>query len=107
MGTIRNSVYETDGLVSYTALVALEEIESSEGGVKVSRELMSYLISRLHGYNEFAQSVILEILTRYKTDDEEEILEYMNLLDDRLKHSNKGVVMATAKLLLLLTADME
>ena len=87
--------------------MALEEIQSAEGGVNLNKELVTYLMSRLSTYNEFAQSVILEILTRYETEDEEEILGYMNLLDDRLKHSNKAVVMAAVKLLLHLTRDMD
>lgn len=42
----------------------------------------------------------------YRPSGEQEVYDIMNLLDDRLTHSNSAVVMATIKLFLHLTLAM-
>ena len=49
---------------------------------------------------------MLEAVSGYRPSGEQEVYELMNVLDDRLAHSNSAVVMATVKLFLHLTLTM-
>lgn len=49
---------------------------------------------------------MLEAVSAYKPANEQEVFDIMNVLDDRLLHSNSAVVMATVKLFLHLTLTM-
>ena len=44
--------------------------------------------------------------SHYQPSNEQEVFDVMNVLDDRLSHSNSAVVMATVKLFLHLTLRM-
>ena len=57
-------------------------------------------------FSEWAQCQVLEAVSGYRPAGEQEVFDIMNLLDDRLAHSNSAVVMATIKLFLHLTLPM-
>lgn len=57
-------------------------------------------------FSEWAQCLVLEAISVYRPSGEQEVYDIMNLLDDRLTHSNSAVVMATIKLFLHLTLAM-
>jgi hypothetical protein len=44
-----------DPLVSQNALVALDEIKASEGGLPMTTKLTMYLLNRLKDYNEWGR----------------------------------------------------
>lgn len=60
----------------------------------------------LQEFSEWAQCQVLEAVSVYRPTGEQEVYDIMNLLDDRLTHSNSAVVMATIKLFLHLTLSM-
>ena len=62
--------------------------------------------SDLQDFSEWAQCQVLEAVSGYQPSDEQEVYDIMNVLDDRLLHSNSAVVMATVKLFLHLTLSM-
>lgn len=64
------------------------------------------IMSRIKDFNEWAQCIILEMVSKYVPPDSNEIFDIMNLLEDRLQHANGAVVLATIKLFLQLTLDM-
>jgi len=57
-------------------------------------------------FSEWAQCQVLEAVSGYRPSNEQEVYDIMNVLDDRLLHSNSAVVMATVKLFLHLTLSM-
>ena len=57
-------------------------------------------------FSEWAQCQVLEFATHYRPSDEQEVYDFMNVLDDRLSHSNSAVVMATVKMFLHYTLTM-
>lgn len=57
-------------------------------------------------FSEWAQCQVLEFVTHYQPGSEAEVFDIMNLLDDRLSHSNSAVVMAAVKLFLQITLSM-
>ena len=60
----------------------------------------------LQDFSEWAQCQVLEAVSSYRPASEQEVFDIMNVLDDRLLHSNSAVVMATVKLFLHLTLAM-
>ena len=61
---------------------------------------------QLQDFSEWAQCQVLEAVSGYQPTSEQEVFDIMNVLDDRLLHSNSAVVMATVKLFLHLTLSM-
>ena len=68
--------------------------------------LRSHVRLPVQDFSEWAQCQILEAVSIYKPSSEQEVYDIMNVLDDRLLHSNSAVVMATVKLFLHLTLSM-
>ena len=60
----------------------------------------------LQEFSEWAQCQVLEFASHYRPSGEQEVYDFMNVLDDRLSHSNSAVVMATVKLFLHYTLTM-
>ncbi|KAK6129696.1 hypothetical protein DH2020_036562 [Rehmannia glutinosa] len=66
-------------------------------------------IAQLHKMKEFgewAQCIVLELVSKYVPTDSDEIFDIMNLLEDRLQHANGAVVLATIKVFLHMTLSM-
>lgn len=61
---------------------------------------------RIKEFSEWAQCIVLELVSKYVPPDSNEIFDIMNLLEDRLQHANGAVVLATIKLFLQLTLSM-
>ena len=61
---------------------------------------------RIKEFNEWAQCLVLELITKYVLSDSSEIFDIMNLLEDRLQHANGAVVLATVKVFLQSTLSM-
>ena len=51
-------------------------------------------------FNEWSQCIVLEKVARYKPSAEQETFDIMNLLEERLRHSNSAVVLAATKVFL-------
>lgn len=64
------------------------------------------IMFRIKDFNEWAQCIILEMVSKYVPPDSNEVFDIMNLLEDRLQHANGAIVLATIKLFLQLTLDM-
>jgi len=65
INTLSILIKDSDSLVSTNALLALDEILISEGGIPLNSKLCLYLIRRLKEYNEWSQTIILDMLYRY------------------------------------------
>lgn len=94
---------DEDTRVVSNCLSSLTEILASEGGVVVSNGLAHYLLNRLSDFNEWSVCQILRLLRSYQPSSKEEVLDILNVLDDRLGYSNGGVVLETISLFLHLT----
>jgi len=105
-----NVIKDKDCLTVVNAIHALNEILADEGGMAVNTKIVHHLLNRLHTFNEWGQMSILELVSRYRPSGakaKEEIFDIMNLLEDRLRHSNSALVLATAKVFLKLTAKIQ
>ncbi|KAG7037586.1 Beta-adaptin-like protein A [Cucurbita argyrosperma subsp. argyrosperma] len=107
---------DRDTQVVANCLSALQEILTSEASsleeasrereALLSKAVVYYLLNRIKEFNEWAQCLILELVSKYVPSDSNEIFDIMNLLEDRLQHANGAVVLATTKVFLHLTLSM-
>ncbi|KAL8138674.1 hypothetical protein V2J09_004675 [Rumex salicifolius] len=107
---------DPDTQVVANCLSALQEIWSSEASHSeeaayerdglLSKPFVYYLLNRIREFSEWAQCLVLELVSKYVPSESEEIFNIMNLLEDRLQHANSAVVLATTKVFLHMTLSM-
>ena len=100
-------IKDPDAIVSFNALLALNEIKLSEGGIPMSPKLTMYLLNRLNEYNQWGQTTILEFVYKYTPKDEKELFDILNILESRLKNSCTALVFSAVKIFLKYTIDKE
>jgi AP-4 complex subunit beta-1 len=59
---------DTDALVVINAIEAINEITADKGGIDITRQLVTNLLNRIREFNEWGQSVILDMCAKYKPD---------------------------------------
>ena len=97
-----------DALVVINAVEAINEISADKGGIDISRQLVISLLNRIREFNEWGQSVILDMCAKYQPENKDEMFDIMNLLEDRFKHASSSVVLGAIKVFLHLTdGDIE
>lgn len=69
-------------------------------------QIVTYLLNRLRDFNEWGQCTVLDLVAKYTPASDTEMYAIMNLLEDRLKHSNSAVVMGTSKVFLNFSRNM-
>mmetsp|Transcript_24163 Transcript_24163/g.62817 ORF Transcript_24163/g.62817 Transcript_24163/m.62817 type:complete len:701 (+) Transcript_24163:309-2411(+) len=77
-------------------------------GVKkmCTKETVYHLLNILKDFSEWGQCQVMDFVSHYRPEDENEIFEVMNILEDRMTHSNSAVVLAVCKLYLHITLSM-
>ena len=63
-------------------------------------------IHRMRDFNDWAQCMLLEVVSRHEPKDQSELIDIMNLLETRLKSTNCGVILAITKVFLHLTSEI-
>jgi len=96
---------DSDALVVINAIGAINEIQADKGGIDIQRNLVISLLNRIKDFNEWGQSIILDLCAKYKPETKEEMFDIMNLLEDRFKHASSSVVLGAIKVFLHLTQD--
>ncbi|KAL3680710.1 hypothetical protein R1sor_023666 [Riccia sorocarpa] len=109
-------LHDSDPQVVANCLYSLLEIWSMEGNSSeaalrekeslLSRNVILSLLNRFKDFSEWAQCLVLELVSKYVPEDAQETHDMMDLLDDRLQHANSAVVLATIKVFLHLTMSM-
>jgi len=94
---------DRDTSVIASAICALEEMDGRK--TPVEKKVVHLLLNRMREFNEWAQVVVLGLVARYQPIEPQETFDIMNLLEERLRHSNAAVVLATTKVFLNLTSD--
>lgn len=94
---------DVDSLVVINAIEAINEIQADKGGIDITRSLVINLLNRIKDFNEWGQSVILDMCAKYKPETKDEMFDIMNLLEDRFKHASSSVVLGAIKVFLHLT----
>ena len=106
VNTLYAMLRDRDALVVSNCISALDEILASEGGMVVNKPIVHHLLNRMREFNEWSQCVVLGLVAKYRPAEQAETFDIMNLLEERLKHSNSAVVLGATKIFLHLTQNM-
>ncbi len=98
-----NMLRDREPQVVVNALLALNEILATEGGVAVNQAIAHHLLSHIREFSDWGQCIVMDLLLKYTPANDDELFGIMNLLDPWLKVSNSAVVLATTKTFLKLT----
>lgn len=106
LSALYNMLRDRDAQVASNCICALSEILQRQGGMAISKPIIHHLLNRMKDFNEWAQCTVLEVLARYQPESQQETFDIMNLLEERLRHSNSAVVLGATKVFLNLTSSM-
>ena len=98
---------DVDAQVVINAIVALDEIQEDQGGIAITTQLIIHLLNRIKEFSEYGQSIIVDLLTRYKPKDKSEMIDILNILEDRLSHADAGVILAVTKVYMRYTKNTQ
>jgi AP-1 complex subunit beta-1 len=95
---------EGNSMVIANAIAALIEISTTKGTdmLKVNWRKCKHLLNALHENNEWCQIYLLEGVSRFQTNNQEEIAEIIERVSPFVNHSNSGVVLTAIKILIKL-----
>lgn len=96
---------DTDSQVVANALSVLQQIVSSPQDL-ITKAVVYSLLNRLKEFSEWSQCAVLEFVSNYRPENGDETFDIMNVLEDRLQHSNSALVLATIKVFLHLTVEI-
>lgn len=105
VNTLYELIRDIDPNVSINAILALNEILEEEGGIAINRRMVIYLLNRINSYTEFGQSTVFDLVAKYEPQAEDEMLDILNILEEKLKHSSSSVVLGCIKVFLNYTRD--
>lgn len=78
---LHSLVKDPDPNVVINAIQAINEIEETTGGFKVDSKVVIYLLNRIKDFNEWGQSIILELVAGFTPPDKNLNFDIMNLLE--------------------------
>ena len=94
-----------DSQVAINAVIALNEILEDEGGIAITRKLIIYLLNRLKDFHDWGQSIVIGLLARYEPKNQQEMLDILNILEDRLSHASYSILLSVTKIFMNYTKD--
>eukprot|EP00210_Caulerpa_lentillifera_P003030 g2892.t1 len=116
---IDHSVAESSGLLSSVSDLlsqsqdpgvvgnCLSVIAAVDGYSKLTTKAMVYkLLTMLKEFSDWHQCQVLEIVSHYRSESEQEVYDIMNILEDRLTSANTALAVAVIKVFLFLTLNM-
>ena len=93
---------DQDSQVVANALSVLQQIVHNPQDL-ITKPVVYSLLNRLKEFSEWSQCAILEFVSTYRPTEGDETFDVMNVLEDRLQHSNSALVLATIRVFLHLT----
>ncbi|KAF2077808.1 hypothetical protein CYY_000853 [Polysphondylium violaceum] len=91
---------DQDPQVIVNSIVTLNELRP---GWEITPTMVQFLLGKLKEFNEWSQCIVIDTLYKYTPKDEDEVLDILNLLDDKLKQSNSALVLGIVKLFIKIT----
>ncbi|KYQ90268.1 adaptor-related protein complex 4 [Tieghemostelium lacteum] len=95
-------IMDQDALTIINAISALNEIQPDW---PVSHQVVQHLLAKFKEFNEWGQCMTIETITKYTPSTEDEIIDILNLFDEKLKQSNSALILAIVKLFLKITEN--
>ncbi|EFA80508.1 adaptor-related protein complex 4 [Heterostelium album PN500] len=95
-------IMDQDPQVIVNTLYTLDEIRPNW---QVSQQVTRHLMAKFKEANEWGQTAIVNTIQRYNLINEDEIYDFLNFFDDKLKYSNSSLVLSIVKLFLKITEN--
>ncbi|XP_076304778.1 LOW QUALITY PROTEIN: AP-4 complex subunit beta-1-like [Tachypleus tridentatus] len=95
-------IRDADPLVVVYTLAVLDRILVSEGGIVVTKKMKNYLINRLEIFHDWSILGVIKFFSKMQPESQEELLTFLNSLDEHLEHSNPAIVLSVTDFLNLL-----
>ncbi|XP_013794328.1 AP-4 complex subunit beta-1-like [Limulus polyphemus] len=92
-------IRDTDPLVVVYTLAVLDRILVSEGGIVITRKMKSYLVNRLEMFHDWSILGVTRLFLKCHPESQEELLSFLNSLDEHLEHSNPAIVLGVTDFL--------
>ncbi|SCL96949.1 AP-4 complex subunit beta, putative [Plasmodium chabaudi chabaudi] len=102
---LKNKLLDKDSQCIINSVHALNEILADEGGLKVNKEIIFNMLNKISTFNEWGKCVILNIVSTYIPEDEDEMFDIMNILENHIRDYSTTVFLACLKCFLNLSAN--
>ncbi|KJP89268.1 hypothetical protein AK88_01146 [Plasmodium fragile] len=94
---LKNKLLDKDSQCIINAVHALNEILVDEGGLKVNKEIIFNMLNKLSTFNEWGKCVILNIVSTYIPENEDEMYDIMNILENHIRDFSSAVFLSCLK----------
>ncbi|CRG93241.1 AP-4 complex subunit beta, putative [Plasmodium gallinaceum] len=94
---LKNMLLNNDPQCIINAVHALNEILIDEGGLKVNKEIIFNMLNKLSSFNEWGKCVVLNIVSTYLPDNEDEMYDIMNILENHIRDFSSAVFLSCLK----------
>ncbi|CRH03160.1 AP-4 complex subunit beta, putative [Plasmodium relictum] len=94
---LKNMLLDNDPQCIINAVHALNEILIDEGGLKVNKEIIFNMLNKISSFNEWGKCVVLNIVSTYLPDNEDEMYDIMNILENHIRDFSSAVFLACLK----------
>eukprot|EP00917_Polyrhabdina_sp_WS-2016_P020214 GHVP01043316.1.p1 GENE.GHVP01043316.1~~GHVP01043316.1.p1 ORF type:complete len:694 (+),score=125.00 GHVP01043316.1:1016-3097(+) len=102
---VEELLYDHDPGVLCSAIVALNEIFADQGGTVLTKNLIYSLLNRLPELDEWQLTLVLSLLGETTPETEDELYDFLNILDPLLYFSSPSVLTALIKCFLSYVAE--
>ena len=100
-----NLIKDPNRNVVDSVIHALNEIMTEEGGMAINSKIVFYLMNRFEEFDNYGRQTILGLLLKYTPKNDEERINFMNLLDESLKRNHIPLRMAIISVFVHFTVD--
>ncbi|KNA01992.1 adapter-like protein complex 4 beta 1 subunit [Plasmodium vivax North Korean] len=94
---LRNKLLDKDSQCIINAVHALNEILVDEGGLKVNKEIIFNMLNKISTFNEWGKCVVLNIVSTYIPENEDEMYDIMNILENHIRDFSSAVFLSCLK----------
>ncbi|GIY12751.1 AP-4 complex subunit beta-1 [Caerostris darwini] len=91
-------IRDPDPTVVCSSLSALNEILDSDGGVVINSKIIFYLLNRISEFQDWNFTVIYAVMKKYIPKNTDELLQFLNALDDKMLNINPAIFSLAAEL---------
>lgn len=98
LNTLYSMLRDSDPHVVCCAMEAINEIEPE--GIAMSKKLVHYLLKNIESFEEMQLATILNYMELYDPKEEQEMMELLAKLDQRIRSQNLSLVLAICKIYL-------
>lgn len=91
-------IKDCDNTVVASSLLAVNEVLTAQGGIIMNNKMIEYLINKLSTFEEWSLSPVCSIIKNYKPNCNEEVISFLNSLDDKLCERNPIVFIPVMEL---------